>query len=231
MNAVIFDFNGTMIFDGALQEKAWRTYISQHTGKPVSDQDFLDFIHGRNVDITLSHFWGRTFSRAETAAMEEEKEVIYRELCLHSPDFRLADGLPAFLEELKRAHIPMTIATASNRQNVLFFFQQLGLSAWFDPELVAYNDGSIAGKPEPDLFLKAASLLQADIRQCVIFEDSPSGLEAARRSGASRVIRVASMEYKLSSAAVDGVIRDYTDRASLYRMTGLPQPSQPAPAP
>ena len=142
---------------------------------------------------------------------EEEKEVYYRELCLNSPEFHLASGLPAFLDRLLEEKIPFTIATASGKKNVRFFFEHLELERWFDPEQVVYNDGTLPGKPEPDLYLKAAGRLAISPEDCIIFEDSLSGIEAAGRAGSRRIIGISSMksEEELRQAGADEVWKDY----------------------
>ena len=211
MLAILFDFNGTMLFDEKLQEQSWRTFIEEKIHRPVTKEEFQQYIHGRNVEVTLKHFLGQSFSRKETERLEEEKEVIYRSLCLNSPAFQLASGLPHFLDELVKKQIPVTIATASGYKNVQFFFQHLGLGRWFSIDHVAYNDGTLPGKPAPDLYLKAAANLGVSIHDCIIFEDSLSGIEAAKRADALGIIHVASMQ-PICDPAISGSIKDYTDQ-------------------
>ncbi|MCI8881051.1 MAG: HAD family phosphatase, partial [Clostridiaceae bacterium] len=143
MTGAIFDFNGTMFFDEAFQERSWREFLGQKTGRDVTDAEFQEYIHGRNADVSLPYFLQRSLSRQEIEDLEEEKEVIYRDLCLKSADFRLADGLPLFLDRLKQLDFPITIATASGWNNVQFFFDHLGLDRWFNLQNVVYNDGTI----------------------------------------------------------------------------------------
>ena len=206
MRGIIFDFNGTMFFDEKFQEVSWRTFIEQKTGHHVTDEEFQEYIHGRNNEVTISYFIQPELPQEELARLEEEKEVIYRKLCLESPAFKLEDGLPEFLDELKKLQIPFTIATASGRKNVEFFFEHLELDEWFDFEKVVYADGSLPGKPEPDLYLKAAELLGIEPAKCIVFEDSRSGVKAGERAGACKVVGVASMqgaEDLLSQGATD----------------------------
>ncbi len=215
MTGVIFDFNGTMFFDEKFQEMSWKDFIRKKTGQDITDQEFQNYIHGRNADVSLPYFLKCTFSRNEIEKLEEEKEKLYRDLCLQSEDFKLADGLYGFLEVLKKSEVPITIATASGWNNVRFFFEHLCLDRWFDINKVVFNDGNIPGKPEPDLYLLAAEKLQLDIHSCVVFEDSVSGIEAARRAGAGKIIKVNSMRKPDISNDVTGVIKDYKDTDKL----------------
>ena len=219
MLAILFDFNGTMFFDEKFQEQSWKMYIQKQIGREVSDKEFQSYVHGRNADFTFSYFLKRSLSRTDIEKMEEEKEQIYRKLCLQSGEFKLADGLETFLNRLKQNNIPMTIATASGWNNVKFFFEHLGLDNWFEIERVVYNNGEIAGKPEPDLYLKAAEVLGVDINSCVVFEDSVSGIESARRANSKKIVRVASMS--MNESISDDVICDYTNIEKLSKILGI----------
>ena len=211
IDAVLFDFNGTLFFDGALQENAWRTYLAQLIGRPVTDEEFVEHIHGRSAAATFTYFLGRTVSQPEAAALEEQKELIYRALCLQSPDFHLEEGVTDFLLALKARCIPYTIATASALGNVRFFFEHLHLDRWFDFDKVVYSDGSLPGKPAPDLYLKAAELLHADPARCFIFPDAKSGILAAKNANACKVVGVTSSLSRdaLLSLGADVTIEGY----------------------
>ena len=220
MDGVIFDFNGTMFFYDAFQTQSWEQFILQKTGRTITPEEFVDYVHGRNMKETLQYFLGRDVKREEAAQLEEEKEVLYRALCLGSPAFRLADGLPEFLDLLAERNIPCTIATASGWNNVCFFFEHLGLERWFSLGKVAFNDGVVRGKPAPDLYRNAARKLGVPLAGCTVFEDAKAGIEAARRGPARQIIVVTSVQPRetlLAWGATD-TIADYRDCAWLLRM-------------
>ena len=198
MIGILFDFNGTMFFDESFQEESWKSFLMKKTGRAVTEKEFQKYIHGRNSDFSLPYFLGRPLSRDEIELLEEEKESIYRKLCLESESFQLADGLPAFLDEL--------VARKESDQT----------------DKVVYNDGALPGKPEPDLYLKAAKRLGVDIHSCIVFEDSVSGVESAKRAGALKTIGVASMRKNyLSNEIVSDIIHDYSNLALLLKMIGI----------
>lgn len=214
IKGVIFDFNGTMFFDEAFQKQSWLSFLESKTGRSISEKEFQEYIHGRNAEDSLSYFLQRELSREEVASLEEEKEVVYRRMCMECPeDFRLAEGLPEFLDKLVQRRIPVTIATASGWNNVRFFFEQLHLDKWFEIQKVVYNDGSIPGKPEPDIYLRAAEQISISMENCVVFEDAKSGIEAAKRAGAGQIIGVASMmeEEKLFAYGAEATIKNYSN--------------------
>jgi beta-phosphoglucomutase-like phosphatase (HAD superfamily) len=77
-------------------------------------------------------------------------------------------------------------------ENVNFYFEYLGLSRWFDISLIVFNNGLIKSKPDPEIFLAAMQILGADPGKTVIFEDSETGIKAARAASPGKVIRVSS---------------------------------------
>lgn len=75
MKGIIFDFNGTMIFDEKFHNIAWRKFLENQIGRSVSDNEFQKYVHGRNAEATLSYFLQRNLKREEVMMLEEEKEV------------------------------------------------------------------------------------------------------------------------------------------------------------
>lgn len=221
IKGVIFDFNGTMFYDGRIQETSWRTYLQRKIGRKVTDDEFQEYVHGRNAVNTLLYFLNKELSKKEIEEISEEKEVIYRELCLADKNiFKLANGLTAFLDYLKERKIPFTIATASGLNNVKFFFKHLNLANWFDINNVVYDDGTIPGKPEPEIYIRAADKIGIPINECMIFEDAESGILSAHRAGAYKIIGVASMFDKEAMLRIDGVdevIEDYRSVINLLK--------------
>lgn len=209
--AILFDFNGTMFFDEQFQEISWRKFVGEKIGRNISDEEFRKYIHGRNADFTMEYFLNKKFSREEIAQLEEEKEKIYRNLCESSSDFKLAPGLTSFLDNLKQKNVLVNIATASGWNNVRFFFDGLELNRWFDINKVVYNDGTYPGKPEPHMYLKAAEKIGVPIEECYVFEDSDSGIEAARRAGAKGIIKVLSMKDSSIETDIDMNIKTYDE--------------------
>lgn len=221
IKGVLFDFNGTMFYDGEIQETSWRTYLQRKIGREVTEDEFQEYVHGRNADITLPYFLGKELSKKEIEELAEEKEIAYRELCLADKNkFKLASGLIEFLDYLKESKIPFTIATASGLNNVKFFFEHLGLAKWFDMQNVVYDDGTIPGKPEPEIYIRAANKIGIPINECMVFEDSKSGIISAHRAGAYKIVGVASMSNKedmLKIGGLDEIIGDYKNAINLLR--------------
>lgn len=190
--AVIFDYNGTMVNDEIYHNEAWSLFMKRHIGRDLTEEEFDRYIHGIHADVTIRRFLGEGISDAEVKRLVEEKEETYREICVsHADIYRLRDGLAEFLDQLQAAGVKLGIATSSPIENVEFYFRQIDLARWFTLEQVTYNDHSFPGKPAPDIFLRAAEKLHADIHRSFVFEDAKSGVQAAVAAGAAKVIAVA----------------------------------------
>lgn len=200
--AVIFDFNGTLFWDTDFHERAFHIFIERYQNKPkdglrartLAPNDMTDNIMGRSNDTIMKFIFDRDLTKEQVADLAEEKEAIYRDLC--RGQVRLAAGAEELFDKLKKAGVPFTIASSADKVNIDFYYEELPLNRWIDRKLVVYNDGTLRGKPHPDLFLRAADRMGADIHRTAIFEDSQAGVEAAENAGAGQVIVVESVEQK-----------------------------------
>jgi len=190
---VIFDFNGTLLWDTQLHNTAWDIFLGKQ-GISLSDEEKHQRIHGKlNSEIMLNLFDNK-LTREQMDHYILEKETIYQRLCTELDDFSLAEGTIALFEKLKGNEIPFAIATAADLVNVEFYIKTFNLYKWFKKESIIYNDGTVRGKPFPDIFLKALDVLGIEGREAVIFEDSISGIKAAEAANAGKIIIVNSNE-------------------------------------
>ncbi len=185
---IIFDFNGTLFWDSEYHEIAWDKFLEKHNIKLTAAQK-KEYIHGRNNKDTLEILFKRKFSDAEVEEYSEQKEILYRNECLKH-GMQLAPGAVRLFEGLKERQIPMAIATAAGKSNVDFFIKQFHLLDYFKAEHIIYNDGTIKGKPAPDIFEKAIEQLGVNASKSIIFEDSFSGIKAAINCKVGNVIIV-----------------------------------------
>jgi HAD superfamily hydrolase (TIGR01509 family) len=188
-SGIVFDFNGVLWWDSALQESSWRDWSAELRGYPLSDEEMSEHVHGRNNRYTQQYLSKEPLSEAQTDELSEQKEILYRRLCLEQGEnFRLSPGAESLLDFLAKREIPHTIATASGKGNLDFFVEHLDLDRWFDVTKIVHDDGTMAGKPAPDFYLAAAARLDLPPEQCIVIEDSISGMRAARAAGIGRVI-------------------------------------------
>jgi len=186
---LIFDFNGVLFWDDAVQKESWRSFAAQLRDEPLTDEEITIHVHGRNGKHTMEYLLGYPICQIKADELTEQKEITYRQMCLALGDsFTLSPGAIDLLDSLVTYKVPLTIATASGKKNVDFFIKNLTLDTWFDLETIVYDDGKTHGKPAPDLYLRAARNLGLPPGACVVIEDSRSGIQAAYNAGIGNII-------------------------------------------
>lgn len=215
ITAVIFDFNGTLYFDSHLHIEAWKRFLKLHNFPAMTDAQFKEKFLGRNNAEIMEMLHGRVLPPDELEALAEEKEAIYRDICRERPDeLKLVPGAEAFFELLKARNIPFTIATGSGKSNVDFYFDVFRLDRWFDYSLVVYDDGTLPGKPDPTVYLKVTELMGKSPAECMVFEDSFSGIHSAHNAGIGRIAAISLPEnipYVKELGIANIIATDFTD--------------------
>ncbi|MDT2672967.1 HAD family hydrolase [Enterococcus dongliensis] len=216
MKGIIFDFNGTMFMDSDLHEAAWLYVIQKYTEKKMTEEDILKHIHGKTNDVILRHFISSELTDEQVEQLSDEKEAYYRKLVLASPNHQgFTKGLKEVLTYSKEKKIPMTIASASPKVNIDFYFDYLNLGDWFEYDQIVYHTGTFPGKPAPDIFLIAAQKIAVEPENCLVVEDSYSGLQAARNAQIGTIVAIDPIGknreiFAAEGLAQDGIIEDFT---------------------
>lgn len=182
MKAIIFDMNGTMIDDMMVHHRAWHRILNE-LGLEMTMEEVHQKVHGVNVEI-LERLFGDRFTLEERIRISNEKEEAYRRI--FKPDLKLIEGLEDFLNLLKSQNIPLAIGSAAPPENVDFVLDNLKLRDYFD--CVMHSDDVENGKPHPEIYQKLTTQLGFSPEDCIVFEDTPAGAEAAYRTGCSMVI-------------------------------------------
>lgn len=212
---IIFDFNGTLFFDSEKHLEAWREFSKRLRDKPFTDDEMRDYMFGRTNEDIIAYLIGKRPTAQMVEELAKEKEAVYRDMC--RKDYKntvLAPGAIDFLNYLKENNIPRTIATMSEKDNVDFYIEEFNLAKWFDIDKIIYADGTIPGKPAPDIYIKASKILNLTPKECVVVEDAVSGIESARTAEIGKIIAIASMEsidlYK-NISAVSQIIKNFNE--------------------
>lgn len=212
---IIFDFNGTLFWDSKKHLEAWREYSKKLRGTAFTDEEMQKYMFGRTNEDIIKYLIGKQPDRALVEKCQNEKEAIYREMCLKDREnFVLAKGVENFLDYVCENDIPHTIATMSEEVNVKFFIKEFNLAKWFDVDKIVYDNGKIKGKPAPDIYLEAAKQLNLQPKDCIVVEDALSGIEAAHKAGIGKIVAIESMETRelySKVPAVDEIIADFDD--------------------
>jgi HAD superfamily hydrolase (TIGR01509 family) len=204
--ALIFDFNGVLLWDDQIQRDSWRVFASQLCQRSLTDDEIDIHIHGRSGQYTLEYLLGEPVDASKIAALMEQKEALYREMCLSlDGDFKLSPGSYELLDDLVKHKIPITIATASIKKNVDFFVEHLNLDRWFDVKQIVFDDGISPGKPAPDPYISAARQLNLAAQACVVIEDSRSGIQAAHAAGVGWLVALGPVAAHPTLAKLPGV--------------------------
>ena len=182
MRAFIFDLDGTMVDNMMVHHHAWQKKLKS-LGLDLSIEETRQKVHGINEEI-LERLFGDRFSPEERRQLSFEKEFEYREMFKN--DLKLIVGLEDLLNQLKQDNKLLAIGSAAPPENVDFVLDGTNIRHYFD--VVLHAKDVRRGKPDPEIYLKIADKLGVFPENCVVFEDSPTGAEAAHRAQMKTVI-------------------------------------------
>ena len=201
--AVIFDLDGTLIDNNSYHRQTWEKYLEK-IGKRISEEEFNAHLNGRTNLDAVRYIFGKEISEEKATQYTLEKEALYREI--YQPFIKPVSGLMAFLEILKNKNIPMAIATSGIQPNIDFMFENILIKKYFT---AVVNSSHIKkGKPDPEIYLKVASLLNVQPKNCLVFEDAVVGIKSAKTAG-MKVIAVATTQPKEELGEADLIVDDY----------------------
>ncbi len=204
IEAAIFDMDGTMINNMGHHKKAWLEFAKRH-GLNFTEEEFKVRFSGKKNDQILPELFGKELTPEEIAAYGAEKESVYREL--YAPDIKEVEGLKDLIAKLKEKGLKLAIATTANEANRKFGLDALGLTDSFD--LILGEEHVQHGKPHPEIYLKTAEELKVDPARCVVFEDSPPGIQSGKSAG-MKVIGILTTHSSKDLSNADLHIRDFT---------------------
>jgi beta-phosphoglucomutase family hydrolase len=206
--AFLFDLNGTMIDDMTYHINAWHQILNG-LGAGISLEKAQQECYGKNEELLERIFPGR-FSMDEKKKLSEKKEKKYRQD--FKPHLKLIEGLNSFLDAAKQSGISMAIGTAAISSNVNYVIDHLNLHTYFDTVICA--DDVKKSKPHPETFLRCAELLGVEQQNCLVFEDSPKGVESACNAGMQAVVITTTHTAEEFSAFpnIIGFIKNYQDK-------------------
>ncbi len=183
MTALIFDMDGVLIDSNDMHRKSWTEFNRRY------DLDTTEEMHrrmyGKRNDEIVRDFFGAGLSDEEAVARGRAKEALYREMVGSGVETMLVPGVREFLERYRA--LPMAMGSNAEPENIEFLLEGAELRDYFG----AVVDGlQVANaKPHPDIYLRAAGLLGVAPEDCIVFEDSHSGVAAGVAAG-MRVIGI-----------------------------------------
>jgi beta-phosphoglucomutase len=181
--AFIFDMDGTIVDNMAFHTNSWIAFFARR-GKTYDPDAFFRETAGAQAREIMRERLGADLPDDEIAVLAQEKEVLYREL--YGPHLSAIQGFEDFVTRARAAGVKLAVATSAPPANIVFTLDGLDLRRHFDAVVGAADVAR--GKPHPDVFLKAAEKLGVAPADCIVFEDAPMGVEAARRAGMKTVV-------------------------------------------
>jgi len=199
---VIFDMDGVIIDSNPYHKIALKEFCSRH-GYELNDDQLLKRIYGRTNREWITDLFGK-LPEDQLQEYTEEKESLYRKL--FNDDIKPVKGLVKFLDLLDENNILRAIGTSAPRSNVDFTLNRTNTVRYFPTIL---NDTFVThSKPHPEIYLKSAAALGLPNSQCIVIEDSMSGVEAGQRAG-SKVIGVTTTHSGSELVHCDLIIDDF----------------------
>lgn len=195
--AIIFDFDGTLLDTMPIHCRAYQDVFSS-MGLLLTDEDYYTYIGGTARE-TIPKFWDAAQRRqsvqqtqihippldaAQIQEIHREKKVRTLEL-IDDPATELAKKIrgAALLLPILDGRIPMAVASSGAGVGIHRMIDVMQWRSYFS--VILTGDDVIKGKPDPEIFLKAATLLDVNPAHCLVFEDTDDGINAALRAGMS----------------------------------------------
>jgi beta-phosphoglucomutase len=199
---VIFDMDGVIVDSNPYHKIALKEFCSRH-GYELTDDQLLKKIYGRTNREWITELFGK-LPEDQLLEYTEEKEALYRKL--FDDDIKPLKGLVHFLDLLNEHKILRAIGTSAPRSNVDYTLNKTNTVKYFPTIL---NDTFVThSKPHPEIYLKSAEALGLPNSQCIVIEDSLSGVEAGKKAG-SKVIGVTTTHTRSELLHCDLIIDDF----------------------
>lgn len=206
IKAVIFDMNGVIIVDEQYHTESWKIFCKNHN-VDLTDNEFTTEVIGKRDSDTLNYIFKKELSKNESDLYSDERDEIVKMLIKDKLD--LPDGLIVLLDKLQSNQIPLAVATSSRKGYVNFVMNTFGLGKYF-PIIVTAEDVK-NGKPDPEMYVKVAQELDVDPNECLVIEDSISGIKAAKSADMTVVAITSTHSKEELQGLSDYVIESFDD--------------------
>lgn len=203
--AIIFDMDGVICHTNPFHSIAFKEFFAKRNLYPT-EEDFALHMYGKNNSYILSHFLGRKIEGQELLDLEFEKESLFREI--YKDQVNPISGFGEFFNSLKSEGLKTGIATSAPLANLELIAGTLSLMDKM--ESVLASEHVTKHKPDPEVYLKSAANLQVHPELCLVFEDSFSGVTAAKNAG-MKVVGVLSSHSIAELPTCDMYIQDYSN--------------------
>ena len=177
IGAFLFDMDGVLVDSNPLHCRAWEEFNRRYGIETTPEMH--QRMYGKRNDEIVRDFFGDSLSEDQVAEHGRAKEALYREMAAGQLAEMLVPGVREFLD--KYHYLQMAVATNAEPENVNFLLDRARLRGFF--RVVVDGHQVERPKPNPDIYLRAAQLLNTEPARCLVFEDSHSGIAAAVAAG------------------------------------------------
>lgn len=178
IRGAIFDMDGVLLDNLDFHLQAFKLF-GEEQGRALTNNQ-IQAVFGRKNSDMLRALLEQELTEEEIERHESRKEELYRELIRPQLQERVVCGLLEFVRALRCGRFGIALATSGPLDNVEMVMEELGLKSDFD--FIVTGDQVKQGKPHPEAFIRAAKGLNLTPSECVVFEDSFSGVEAALKA-------------------------------------------------
>jgi beta-phosphoglucomutase len=213
--AVIFDMDGVLVDSYRAHFEVWKR-LAARLGRSLTEREFAATFGRRNREI-MHALWGDAVPDERIEELGEWKEEQYREILREA--FPAMDGAADLVEALRSAGFRLAVGSSGPPENVRMALEGMGGTFLFDAT-VSGREVRV-GKPDPEVFLKAAAKLGAEPRCCAVIEDAVAGIEAARRAGMAAIALVGTAPREALQAAGADLVVDSLRDLSPARIAAL----------
>jgi beta-phosphoglucomutase len=184
MKAFIFDLDGVLVFTDKFHYQAWKKTADKlgvYFDETINNR-LRGVSRAGSLEIILERYDGK-LDMDEKAALMEEKNNLYRQFLDTMTPADVSDEVRSVLDELHKRGFKLAIGSSS--KNAVFILEKVQLRDAFD----AISDGNniTRSKPDPEVFLKAASFLAQTPQDCAVVEDAIAGIDAAKAAGMTSI--------------------------------------------
>jgi beta-phosphoglucomutase len=177
-SAVLWDMDGTLVASEEYHWLSWRDTMAEE-GIPITHEEFMESFGQRN-DTILARWLGPDAPSERVQRIGDTKEDLYRKL-VREGGLAPLPGAAEWVKHLHHEGWSQAIASSAPRANVTAVLEVIQLAGCF--QAIVSAEDVTRGKPDPQVFLTAASRLGLPPSRCIVVEDAPAGVEAARRAG------------------------------------------------
>ncbi|MBS2033435.1 HAD family phosphatase [bacterium] len=175
--SAIFDMDGVLVDSSEAHFQAWHR-LGMQEGKPFT-RELFQLTFGMHNQQIVPLWMEQEVEQTELERLADWKETTYRELV--PALMRPIPGVLELLEALHQEGVTMAVGSSGPLPNIQLVLEQLNIAHYFSA--LSTGEDVRHGKPDPEVFLVAARRLGREPQRCVVLEDAPQGVEAARRGG------------------------------------------------